>query len=266
MNYYVLCWWYLISRQSSSNLEKLYYIKNEITDINSLKIYRASWIFISACAIRSFFPRIDGTRTCFFDSWISYPLIGRICATFGEIAFVYQLTFTTKIFAHKLKCYNIYKLMNMIMILICIAQIFCWCGVLYQQNILHVIEESIWAGCMIIIGLSYFYFYDLTDNLKTKRYFMVAFIISVIYYVFMISVDIPMYYNRIENISYLNNTIYNQCVENKLYNKIKEMASCNNISQSYNTWVNEIPWMTGYFIGATWLSINIINFHKLSID
>ncbi len=30
--------------------------------------------------------------------------------------------------------------MNIVMSLIFVAQIFCWCGVLYQNNMMHVID------------------------------------------------------------------------------------------------------------------------------
>jgi hypothetical protein len=38
-------------------------------------------IYTFVCAFRSFFPRIDAERICFFDSLLSYPFIGRSFAT-----------------------------------------------------------------------------------------------------------------------------------------------------------------------------------------
>jgi hypothetical protein len=190
---------------------------------------------------------------------LSYPLVGRICATFGELAFTYQLTLTTKIIAHKLNCYNIYKLMNIVMGLIFIAQIFCWYGVLYQKDMMHVIEESIWAFSMCIIGKSYLYFYYLTNNFQKKKLFMFAFKVYCIYLMFMLYVDIPMYYNRINY-----KDVTNQ-INKTFFQSIKDMSSCNKISKSYITWKHEIPWMTGYFIGATYLSISLIKFHNMLV-
>lgn len=256
-NSLVLFWWYTISRYSLYNLKKLY--NCETYNLEAVHSYRSSCIFISACAIRSIFPRIDGKRICFFDSWLSYPLVGRICATFGEIAFVYQLILITKLIANKLSCHKIYPLMNMIMILIVVAQIFCWYGVLYQQNMMHVIEESIWTCSMLTIGFSYLYLSKLIKNDKIYYYFVCAYWISYIYTLFMVFVDIPMYYDRYLEQPETNNVL-------TLYDSLKDMASCNKISRSYNIWKDEIPWMTGYFMGATYLSIKLIEIHDFIVN
>ena len=258
-NLITLFWWYLISRFSSYNLENIYYKRYLINDNDLLYNYIASCIFISSCAIRSFFPRIDGKRICFFDCWISYPLVGRICATFGELAFIYQLTVITKSFAYQLNSSKIYYSMNIIMCLIFNAQIFCWYGVLYQKNIMHVIEESIWMFSIAYIGLCYLYFYNLIKNINLKTYFLLAFICTSIYTIFMLFVDIPMYYKREQNEFKIINY-------KSLYENVQDMASCTQISRSYNVWKDEIPWMTGYFIGATLLSINIIHSQKIIIS
>ena len=150
-NFITLLWWYSISIYSFYNLKYLYDYRIHITH-DTLWMYQSSCIFIIACSARSIFPRIDVERICFYDNWISYPLVGRTLATFGEIAFGYQLTLITKIFACKLNCYKIYNLMNIVMSLIIIAQFFCWNGVLFQKDFMHVIEESIWAFSMATIG------------------------------------------------------------------------------------------------------------------
>jgi len=260
-NLIVLFWWYTISKCSLYNLEKLYTKPYLLNDINSLRNYQASCVFIFACAIRSFFPRIDGKRICFFDIWISYPLVGRISATFGELAFAYQLTLMTKICAHKLDCYKIYHLMNFIMGLIFIAQCFCWYGVLYKNYLMHVIEESIWMSSMSLIGFSYLYFTNLIINKKLKYYFVSGICISCLYTIFMILVDIPMYYNR-----YIVLDLEPIKTKTLLFDSLIDMASCKKISQTYNTWKDEIPWMSGYFIGATWLSMKLITFQELLVD
>lgn len=256
-NLIVLIWWFIISAYSLYNIQKLYYLKYDKNNKVSYYIYQSSCMFIMACSIRSIFPRIDGYRVCMFNSWISYPLVGRILATFGELAFVYQLTLVTKIFARKFNCYKIYNTMNIVMGLIFIAQIFCWYGVLFQRNMMHVIEESIWMITMLSIGYSYFYFYSLTRC----KLFVYAFLISIGYTLFMIFIDIPMYYNRylISNDRYL---ISNHPEYKSIYNTINDISCCKTISSSYLIWKDAIPWMTGYFIGATFLSIKMNNIQE----
>jgi hypothetical protein len=256
-NLIILLWWFTISKFSLYNFEKLYYLKYNKNNINALRIYQASWVFIISCGIRSIFPRIDGQRICLIDIWLSYPLVGRICATFGELAFVYQLTLVTKIFAQKLNCYEIYNGMNMILGLNFIAQILCWNGVLFQNDLMHVFEESIWMISMLLIGSSYLYFSDLITNEITRINFLIAYIISIGYAIFMMCVDVPMYYNRFLESSNLQKL--------SLLDGINDLASCK-VNSSYSVWESEIPWMTGYFIGTTYVSIKLNNFQELVIE
>jgi hypothetical protein len=148
--------------------------------------------------------------------------------------------------------------MNIVIGLIFIAQIFCWYGVLYKKHLMNVIEESIWMITMSSIGFSYLYFCKLVNNNLIKYKFLIAFLISISYTIFMMFIDVPMYYNR-----YLisNNEKYNSLFEN-----INDMAHCKTVTTSYLVWEDEIPWMTGYFIGATFLSIKLNNFQEFLID
>ena len=107
-NIITLFWIYMITKYSLYNIEKLYKYRKYITNnIYTLRNYQASCIFIFACGTRSVFPRIDGPRICFYDYWLSYPLVGRTLATFGELAFVYQLTLITKSIANGEKSHQL---------------------------------------------------------------------------------------------------------------------------------------------------------------
>jgi hypothetical protein len=76
----------------------------------------------------------------------------------------------------------------------------------------------------------------------------------------MLYVDIPMYYGRITDQDYIFQS------DKTFYNHIEGMASCNIVSKSYEIWKDEIPWMSGYFIGATWLSIELIYIYNLLVN
>jgi hypothetical protein len=136
--------------------------------------------------------------------------------------------------------------MDIVMGLIFIAQIFCWYGMLYQKHLMHVIEESIWMIAMPSIGLSYLYFCKLIKNNLIKNKCVIAFLISISYVLFMIFIDVPMNYNK--------------------YNSLFEDAHCKTVTSSYLIWETEIPWMTGYFIGATFLSIRLNSFQEFLMD
>ena len=241
-NFTVLFWWFTMSAFSIYNIEKLYYLKYNKNNI----IYQSSCLFITTCCIRLLFHHIDEEQVCLFDSWLSYPLIGIFCSSLGEMAFVYQITLITKMIARKFNCFKIYTIMDIVMGLIFIAQIFCWYGVLYKKHLMHIIEESIWMIAIPSIGLSYLYFCKLVNNNLIKHKFIIAFLISISYTLFMMFIYLPMNYNK--------------------YNLLFKDTHCKTVTSSYLIWETEIPWITGYFIGATFLSIRLNSFQEFLID
>lgn len=78
--------------------------------------------------------------------------------------------------------------------LITIAQIFCWCGVITLNHIYHAIEESIWAICSIFLGISLFSFaMHHSENKHLVLFGTVGFNASNLFFIFMVTVDVPMY-------------------------------------------------------------------------
>ena len=126
-----------------------------------------SRLFVTACAIRAIWPRNYVERICLFPIWISYPFVGRVLATIGEVAFAYQLYLVTK--------------QPMILYLGIIAQFFCWAGVITTNYKLHVYEEILW----LMIG---------TICLVSSSKLVAA--IAFVYCLFMYFDDIPMYQSK----------------------------------------------------------------------
>ena len=97
-------------------------------------------MFVTACAIRAMFPRKYIERICLTKTWLSYPFIGRLAATLGEIAFAYQLYRVTS--------------QPAIFYIGVVAQFFCWAGIITTNYQWHVYEEILWLLIGTICAVS----------------------------------------------------------------------------------------------------------------
>lgn len=75
----------------------------------------------------------------------------------------------------------------------------------------------------------------------------------------MITVDIPMYYNRWQSNNQNINNNNNNNNQLTFMEGIKEAASCKIVSGKYEDWKEDFSWMLGYFSFAVWTSIYLIN-------
>ena len=89
-------------------------------------------------------------------------------------------------------------------------------------------------------------------NNRPQRHFLAAMIVFAIgYIVFMISVDVPMYWSRwsadqLEGVKYLS-----------LTQGFMDASLACVVDFSREVWRMEIPWMTLYFTVAVWVSISL---------
>jgi hypothetical protein len=177
-----------------------------------------SRIFVTACAVRAIWPRKYIERICLFPTWISYPFVGRMLATIGEIAFAYQLSLVTK--------------QPMIFYLGIIAQFFCWAGVVTTHYQWHVYEEILW----LMIG---------TICLVSSNILVAA--IAFVYCLFMYFEDIPMYQAR-----HVEDTVNKKSYLS--WDGFMDTMQCKG-DDSYKVWKPEMLWMLGYFIVGTRISM-----------
>jgi hypothetical protein len=213
-------------------------------------------IYTIACAVRSIWPRHDGERICFYDSPLSYVILGRSLATIAELSYMAQLSIIISLVINKLYLADIWFSLNII------AQSCCWFSVLTHDQRGHVIEESIWmitVFSMIVVLTNFILFEKKEKQLpKSVSLFIKTFLcFGVLYVIFMCYVDIPMYYNRYLEDSF-NNRKYKSFSEG-----FDEINRCMTISKDDTVWKEEIPWMTGYFTLAVWSSMFM---SKVSID
>ena len=233
-------------------------LNNEDLILNILVI-----IYVLVCALRSIWPRVDGSGLCFYDNFISSPFFGRCCATVAEISFGLFLVNVTKIIFRYIGPFSVKNILsilnNSLVYIITIAQFFCWMGIISKDANYNAIEESLWT----IFGSSKFIIYLIlllninqlkqTKYVKSiKRILPYILIFSFSYIFFMVNIDVPMYLKRAK-VNKKNNIKYNDFVDG-----VNTLTKCQKITKSYQDWKEDIPWLSLYFSLSVWASIIIL--------
>eukprot|EP00557_Chaetoceros_sp_GSL56_P008489 CAMPEP_0176489412 /NCGR_PEP_ID=MMETSP0200_2-20121128/7273_1 /TAXON_ID=947934 /ORGANISM="Chaetoceros sp., Strain GSL56" /LENGTH=288 /DNA_ID=CAMNT_0017886549 /DNA_START=2508 /DNA_END=3371 /DNA_ORIENTATION=- len=205
-SYKTLIWWGILSLIATFNISLWFRtyltIGRDDDGIMQISPYQKQQLFLSGiyvfvCAYRSILPRIDLERYCLFDTILSSIFLGRLAATIAEISFSAQLA----LFLYKLGENHDHPIAQTFAVLIVpavtVAQAFCWCGVLTLNHLYHAIEESIWAILGGALGCSFLSFalYH-SNNERLVRLGFFGSIASVMFFAFMIMVDVPMYLTR----------------------------------------------------------------------
>lgn len=204
-------WWSVMALNSVINI-KLWSIKKN----------RLAMLYIFTNIYRSTFPVLHYNGICMFTT--CSPILDRSLATVAELAFNYQLIMWFNI-------KEIYK--NISIILIVIAEVCCWNGLMTGNPKWHVIEESLWCSNAIIFMLTENMLYSVNYNSRhISRKVLQSYILYMVIY------DIPLYINREETVK-------------------SEVLSCTNISHDIDIWKGSLVWMTAYFTLGSWIAIFI---------
>jgi hypothetical protein len=219
-----------------------------------------SGIYVFVCAYRSFLPRIDLERYCLFDTMLSSIFLGRAAATIAEIAFSCQIA----LFLHRLGEVHGHPLTQMMSVaivpMITIAQCFCWCGVVSLNHGYHAIEESIWAVCAILVAIAMggFAFYH-PENSSLVRVSLVGAILSLVFFAFMVVVDVPMYIKRWRENHQKSAQKGKTMICKSSFDGAIDAFQRRNVTRSWEVWKEETIWLTGYFSSAVWLSLILVH-------
>lgn len=251
-------WWISLCLISAINIVAWIYSKQVFnkhkTSINpNIYIWRRMilWLsgaYVAGCAFRSFFPRIDLERICLVDTWFSNMLVGRSVATIAEVCFIAQCAILLReaaIGTHdRVSVVISYALIPMIII----AECFSWYAILSTDYLGSVIEESIWTVAGTLLIISFISLWPRVEN--AQRHFLSAMIIFAIgFVIFMVTVDVPMYWNRWQADSAAG-------LQYLPFNKgILDISKNYVVNFDWQIWREEIPWMTLYFTIAVWVSI-----------
>ncbi len=207
-----------------------------------------SSFYVFGCAFRSILPRADVQKICLWDTWFSNVFLGRSVATIAELAFVGQWAIFLYHFTTLYRLGRIRWVSLSIVPLIFVAECFSWYGVVTTNYFGNTVEESIWTFTYILIAFSLLRIsFLLTQPLKSAAH--LAIFGCVVYVGFMISVDVPMYFNRwaLDNV--------NQKEYRNFRYGIQTLLSEWRVTHDISEWKSEIPWMTAYFTAAVWTSI-----------
>jgi hypothetical protein len=257
-NYISLIWWKIMFTISIINIIFIInYYKNYCCNSEfHKKITLFTIIYVFVAAIRAFFPVIHIERICFIKNIISSPFVDRSIATIAEICFILLITSILKnIINNTTKSQNQILILTLLNYSIICAQIFCWLGSLTQNYFFNVMEESTWTICFIIILIILFKLYIFASNNSNaqnnflKKTLPLIIIPLILYLLFMIINDVPLYFKRWKN----NKNKYINII-----NGINKMLKCRKIDKSYKTWKDDYLWIFGYFSFAVWLSIYFV--------
>jgi len=257
----VLVWWALLTAASAANI--VFWIvvaRNFARKAPSMEpsVRRArqwqlalSALFVLGCAFRSLLPRAEGQRICLYGSWISAAVISRAVATVAELALVTQWTIFLREYARGVNARVAMGLSVLFIPLIVNAEIFSWYTTLTTNFIGSCVEESTWAvnAFLIVVGFS-----TLWNRYRGARRRIIGVCIASLtcYFIFMCSVDVPMYRARYRA----------DQARGKHYLSIADgWHDASNrwvVTRAWADWRDEMPWMSLYFTAGVWISIAMV--------
>ncbi len=258
----VLTWWSLLCAVSLINVMAWTASANHLWR-KSLSFDPVAWasirlqIILSAgyvfgCAYRSVLPVFDIQRLCLIDSWLSSVIVGRSVATIAELCFVAQWAMLSRSIAQTNENRVGVMVSHAVVPMIFIAELFSWYSVLTTSNMGHVIEESLWGICALMLAASYLH--ALPRSQREHRSILATFsAIGAIYALYMFLVDVPMYWSRWT----FDNEQGRQFLS--VSQGFLDVSGRWVVSHQWADWKTEVIWMSAYFSLAVWMSIGLIH-------
>lgn len=255
-------WWLAISVISLFNIFLwIYSVKYYRTANAGLPIglhdlrYWQIWlsaVYVFVCAYRAFLPRVDVQRYVLYDSWLSNILLGRSFATIAELCFAIQWAIILYQLVKITKNKAVTRLPYVLVGLIFIAEIFSWYAVISTNYFGHVVEESLWAVCALIVVISLISVWNVYA--KDYKKIMTASIIGGFLYVaYLLTIDVPMYYAR---------WLQDELLAKQYLTIVEGLHDMNSrwiVMHDWQEWKIETIWMSLYFSAGVWFSIAFIN-------
>jgi hypothetical protein len=205
-------------------------------------------VYAVICAFRSIWPRADVERYALFDSWISTVLVGRAVATVAELCFVAQWSLALRQAAKVAGSKPAERIAMVAVPLIAVAECFSWYAVISTNFLGNVVEESIWTvtGLLAVTASAL-----LRPRYQgaARQFLRLGVISALVYVAFMSMRDVPMYFHR---------WLADEAVHKhyfSLRDGLSDLASRCVVTDSFEKWREEIPWMTLYFSVAVWFSL-----------
>ena len=248
-------WWGMLTLVSGVNVAVWFALYRELphqpaagsaSGTGLMLLLCAGYVF--GCAFRSVLPRADVQRICLFDTWLSSVVVGRSVATVAELCFaaqwvviLYQLGSTTGSDTVLIAAW-------VILPLIVIAECCSWYAVLTTNYLGNAIENSIWAVAFFIVGIGLCRLLPEFDG--PVRAILVVGITGIVAYLgFLMTVDVPMYFNRWRT----GGADGNRQLSPR--EGLVDVSTRWVVTHDLAEWKDEIAWMSLYFSIAVWASL-----------
>lgn len=250
----VINWWYFMMSIALANIVIIMSCLGNVKTPFEMKLFILAFLFVFVNSIRSIWLRTDRLRICLHDNLISSPLLGRIVTTFSEIAFVLLIVLIYKKIVKRGNHNEILdSLLNAMVVIIVIAEVFCWKGVLSTNSKWNAIEESSWAVTSFLLTIVCIMLLFKETNPKIRTFIIITIIATIFYEIFMVKIDIPMYLKSANKVTTKAKGLLEQCLD---------MFKCKILSKRNKEWDSNIPWMTGYFSFGSWLAIALLVWYQ----
>ena len=210
-----------------------------------------SGLFVAACAFRSFLPRVDLERMCFWDVALSSVIVGRTVATVAELCFAWQCV----LLLFKLSALTGSSVIGAIGLavlpIIIVAELACWFAVATLNHIWHAVEELLWSIMVGLVAIGLVLYWRHTAG-TLPMWVPIGLIACAGAAILILTVDIPLYIAR-WRIGKRAGSRYLRVVEG-----LKDAVVRRRVTQTRDDWGKEVLWMSLYFSAGVWVSLGII--------
>lgn len=263
----VMTWWALLSAMAVFNVavwgmsahvlgKRLPGLAPPVARTRQLLLWLGAG-YVVGCAFRSFLPMIDAARICLHDTAASRIVIGRSVATVAELCFAAQfallLAEAARSTGHAVTRFAARWLFPFAVV----AELFSWSAVLTTNYLFHAIENSLWTvGAAAVVG-AFASAWARVDG-RSRRFIVAVVISGCLYLAFMTLVDVPMYVSRWQA------TLASGGETLSALTGFGEIVARCSVVRGWETWRQEIPWLSLYFSTAVWISIALAHAPPLS--
>jgi hypothetical protein len=253
----VAVWWGFLTAVSALNIALLLVLyscfysgaaKRRIAPSGIEPLLLLSTAYVLGCAFRSILPRADVQRICLFDTWLSSIIVGRSVATLAELCFAIQWVVVLRELARLAGSDTAKNISKAIVPLIVLAECCSWYAVITTDYLGNAFENSLWTVTFLLIAIALL---RLIPRFRGAVQFAIAAAAAGIagYFVFMATVDVPMYFLRWQADIAGGREFFD------LVSGLHDVATRWVVSHDIAAWRNEIPWMSLYFSVAVWTSL-----------
>ena len=258
----VAIWWGFLLAVSAVNIALLIGLhtcfrnsamgwRNRVFATEPLLLLSAAYVF--GCAFRSILPRADVQRICLFDTPLSSILVGRSVATVAELCFIVQWAIVLRELGRLVGSDTAKNVARAIVPLIALAECCSWYAVITTSFLGNVFENSLWTLTFLLIAIA-------LARLLPRFRGIVQWVIGAatvgiaFYLVFMVAVDVPMYFVRWQAQLASGHEFFG------LAAGLHDLATRWIVTYNVGRWRHEIPWMSLYFSLAVWTSLALGGF------